>query len=118
MIGMEVHVALKVFLSLASVVVLGVLVKMYDALVLKPNKLRSALAKQGISGPPPKFLLGNIMEIKRSREAVAVVEAESANTQSPVSHNCGAVLLPFFDPWRRTYGISLFLFCFYYEAML
>ncbi|KAM7501687.1 hypothetical protein LguiB_000591 [Lonicera macranthoides] len=110
---MEVHVALKVFLSLASVVVLGVFLKMYNALVLKPDKLRSALAKQGISGPPPKFLLGNIMEIKRSREAVAAVEAEaeveSANTQPPVSHNCGAVLLPFFDPWRKIYG-DVFMF--------
>ncbi|KAK3025842.1 hypothetical protein RJ639_041290 [Escallonia herrerae] len=102
---MEVHVLLKVFMSLAAIGFLGILARLYHALVVTPNRLRSSLKKQGISGPPPKFLLGNILEIKRSRDAVS----KAATTEAPDSHNCGSALLPFFDPWRKQYG-DVFMF--------
>ncbi|KAL2544612.1 Cytochrome [Forsythia ovata] len=41
----------------------------YNELVIKPKKLREMLRKQGINGPPPKILFGNILEIKKSRNA-------------------------------------------------
>ncbi|KAM7521955.1 hypothetical protein LguiA_011857 [Lonicera macranthoides] len=99
---MEIQIALKVLTSIGVIGVVGVIFRLYNALVRKPNKLRSILRKQGISGPPPSFLLGNIMEIKRSRDSVA--KASTPTTEPPVSHNCGAALLPFFDPWRQKYG--------------
>ncbi|KAK3039865.1 hypothetical protein RJ639_028258 [Escallonia herrerae] len=102
---MEVHVLLKVFMSLAAIGFLGILARLYHALVVTPNRLRSSLKKQGISGPSPKFLLGNILEIKRSRDAVS----KAATTEAPGSHNCGSALLPFFDPWRKQYG-DVFMF--------
>ncbi|KAK2980411.1 hypothetical protein RJ640_025257 [Escallonia rubra] len=92
-------------MSLAAIGFLGVLARLYHALVVTPNRLRSLLKKQGISGPPPKFILGNILEIKRSRDAVS----KAATTEVPDSHNCGSALLPFFDPWRKQYG-DVFMF--------
>ncbi|XP_060176325.1 cytochrome P450 714C2-like [Lycium barbarum] len=79
---------------------------LYSSLVTKPRRLQSALRKQGIIGPQPKFLLGNILEIKKSREAAAKV---ASNGDVVVSHNCGATLLPFFDQWQRQYG-DVFMF--------
>ncbi|KAM7521956.1 hypothetical protein LguiA_011858 [Lonicera macranthoides] len=98
---METYTVVKVLMSIGVIGVVGLIFRLYNGLVRKPNKLRSILRKQGISGPPPSFLLGNIMEIKRSRDSVA---KSSTTTEVPVSHNCGAALLPFFDPWRQTYG--------------
>ncbi|KAH7515574.1 hypothetical protein FEM48_Zijuj10G0041100 [Ziziphus jujuba var. spinosa] len=36
-----------------------------DALILKPKRLRSILGKQGIRGPLPSFLLGNIPDMQK-----------------------------------------------------
>ncbi|RVW24137.1 Cytochrome P450 714C2 [Vitis vinifera] len=50
----------KLFISIALVGVLGLFFRLYNALVVKPKKLRSILRNQGISGPPPSFLLGQV----------------------------------------------------------
>ncbi|KAK3027365.1 hypothetical protein RJ639_040964 [Escallonia herrerae] len=84
---MELHILFKVFMSIGVVGFLGVFLRLYHALVVKPNRLRSLLKKQGINGPPQKFLLGNILEIKRPR-AEAVTKA--ATNGPPAFHNCGA----------------------------
>ncbi|CBI35565.3 unnamed protein product, partial [Vitis vinifera] len=92
----------KVFISLALAGVLGLFFRLYNALVVKPEKLRSILRSQGISGPPPSFLLGNIREIKKSRSTA--VKDSSTDT-----HNCAAALFPFFEQWRNKYG-QVFMF--------
>ena len=50
----------KVFISLALLGAFGLFFRLYDALVVKPEKLRSILRNQGINGPLSSFLLGNI----------------------------------------------------------
>ncbi|KAJ9676382.1 hypothetical protein PVL29_025082 [Vitis rotundifolia] len=92
----------KVFISIALVVVLGLFFRLYNALVVKPKKLRSILRNQGISGPPPSFLLGNIREIKESQSTA--VKDSCTDT-----HNCAAALFPFFEQWRNKYG-QVFMF--------
>ncbi|KAG6434977.1 hypothetical protein SASPL_106622 [Salvia splendens] len=91
---------------LAAVVALRLLFLIYNAVVAQPRKLRSTLRRQGLSGPPPALLLGNIMEMKRARDAAAKVAPVSG---PPAAHNCGAALLPFFDEWRERYG-EVFVF--------
>lgn len=95
-------ITVKVFISLALAGVLGLFFRLYNALVVKPEKLRSILRSQGISGPPPSFLLGNIREIKKSRSTA--VKDSSTDT-----HNCAAALFPFFEQWRNKYG-QVFMF--------
>ncbi|KAJ9705546.1 hypothetical protein PVL29_003547 [Vitis rotundifolia] len=92
----------KVFISLALAGVLGLFFRLYNALVVKPKKLRSILRSQGISGPPPSFLLGNIREFKKSQSTA--VKDTSTDT-----HNCAAALFPFFEQWRNKYG-QVFMF--------
>ncbi|KAL0458977.1 UNVERIFIED_CONTAM: cytochrome [Sesamum latifolium] len=99
--AMEIQLLCKLLVSVVCVGLLGLFFRLYNALVAEPGRLRSALRRQGLRGPPPTFLLGNILEMKRARDAAA--KAAAANGP-PTSHNCGAALLPFFEEWRKTYG--------------
>ncbi|XP_059664359.1 cytochrome P450 714C2-like [Cornus florida] len=104
---MEVHTLVKMFISFAVIAVAGLFVRLYNSLVAKPGRLRSMLRKQGISGPPPTFLLGNIREIMKARNGPE--KAPAASDEPPVYHNCAAVLFPFFEQWRKQYG-QVFMF--------
>ncbi|KAL3517933.1 hypothetical protein ACH5RR_020522 [Cinchona calisaya] len=95
----------KLLISAAVIGFVGLLFRLYNALVAKPERLRAALRKQGVSGPKPSLLLGNILEIKKARDAAAKNTTDGA----PVSHNCGSFLLPFFDKWRKEFG-EIFMF--------
>ncbi|KAI3468375.1 hypothetical protein Pfo_025038 [Paulownia fortunei] len=81
--------------------VLGFFVHFYVSLVSKPKKLRKILRQQGIDGPPPKILLGNILEIRKSRDAAE--KALVNHPHPPVIHNTASVL-PFLEQWREQYG--------------
>ena len=97
---------------LMSILVLGLvglLLRLYDALVKKPERLRSKLRKQGISGPPPTLLLGNIREIKKARSSSTTAKLPSS--EPPSSHDCASALFPFFEKWRKQYGILLLQSC-------
>ncbi|GFZ13386.1 hypothetical protein Acr_23g0017710 [Actinidia rufa] len=98
---MEVHILAKAFISLAFVGFLGLFLRLYSALVAEPRRLRSKLKKQGISGPPPSFLLGNIGEIKKARTAKV---KDVPTGCPPTTHDCAVVLFPFFEKWRKLYG--------------
>jgi cytochrome P450 len=98
---MNIELIIKLFITIGFLGIFRLIFKLYNSLVRKPNKMRSILKKQGIKGPPQSFLLGNILEIKRSRDSVK--KSLSPLTETPV-HNVGALLLPFFDPWRQKYG--------------
>ncbi|CAI9784771.1 unnamed protein product [Fraxinus pennsylvanica] len=96
----------KIFISIVLVFVLGLFMHLCSVLVIKPKKIREILRKQGINGPPPKILLGNILEIKNSRNADE--KSPTNHSHPPVSHDSAAVF-PFFQQWRKQYG-QLFAF--------
>ncbi|RVX22968.1 Cytochrome P450 714C2 [Vitis vinifera] len=77
----------RLLISVAVVSVLGLLVRLYQVLMLKPERLRSKLRKQGIRGPAPTILLGNIREIKKK----AVSTARASEGAPSLSHNCDLV---------------------------
>ncbi|KAH0663492.1 hypothetical protein KY284_028423 [Solanum tuberosum] len=95
-------------LAITLVCVFGLLFHLYNSLITKPRKLQLALRKQGVIGPQPKFLLGNILEMKKSCEAAKKIVS---NGDVVDSHNCGATTLPFFDQWQKQYG-EVFMFSF------
>ncbi|XP_047951317.1 cytochrome P450 714C2-like [Salvia hispanica] len=88
-------------ISTIAALVLGLIVHLYVSLVAKPTKIQKVLNKQGINGPPPKILLGNILEIKKSRDAAAANTASESGP--PALHNTTSVL-PFLEQWRKKYG--------------
>ncbi|CAK9142340.1 unnamed protein product [Ilex paraguariensis] len=95
---MDIHIVLKVLVSITVVGIVGLFIRLYNALVAKPKKLQAALRKQGITGPPPTILLGNILEIKKSRTP------KSPTCGAPENHDCANVLFPFFEKWQKQYG--------------
>ncbi|KAH7542857.1 hypothetical protein FEM48_Zijuj02G0119800 [Ziziphus jujuba var. spinosa] len=88
--------------SIAVVGLIGIVVRLYNVLVIRPRRLRSLLAKQGISGPPSTLLLGNIMEIKKSR--ARIISGLAPTGESPADHNCSGVLFHFIEQWSNKYG--------------
>ncbi|XP_042960015.1 cytochrome P450 714A1-like [Carya illinoinensis] len=94
--------AAKIFIAVAFLGFAGLFVRLYNALVLKPDKLRSALRMQGITGPPPILILGNTWEIKKALSTTVMAPVG----EIPVSHNCAALIFPFLEQWRKEYGVS------------
>ena len=102
----------KVFISLALLGAFGLFFRLYNALVVKPEKLRSIMRNQGINGPPSSFLLGNIKEIENS-------QSKAVKNSSIDTHNCVAALFPFFEQWRNKYDRIKFssFFFFYLDSL-
>ncbi|KAK9283928.1 hypothetical protein L1049_012185 [Liquidambar formosana] len=105
---MELLVLLKIMLTVVLLGIISLLIYVFDILLLKPERLRSKLRKQGISGPPPSFLLGNIRDIKRKPQS-KVSTAPCEEVQVVLTHNCSSTLFPSFEQWRKEYG-PIFMF--------
>ena len=103
--------------ALLTLIILGVFVlfiRLYNALILKPKKLRAILKGQGINGPPSNFLLGNIKEIRKAQTNTA---RELTDT-----HNLSGFIFPFFGEWRNKFGklirvlkLMLYIFIFIWQ---
>ncbi|KAF8380788.1 hypothetical protein HHK36_028282 [Tetracentron sinense] len=86
----------KIVFSLALLGLFGLFMHLYDILWLKPERLRAKLRRQGIRGPQPWILLGNIPEMKKIKSTVAA--------NFPKEHDCASTFFPFFKQWREEYG--------------
>lgn len=101
--------AMEILFSLIGIGVVALFLRLYNALVAKPEKLRCILRKQGISGPPPTVVLGNVLEIKKYRSANSNAPAVVCGGV-PKEHNCARHLFGFFEPWQDKYGELSFPF--------
>ncbi|OVA20272.1 Cytochrome P450 [Macleaya cordata] len=85
---------------------------MYTVLVLKPERLRSKLRSQGIRGPPPTLLVGNLRELKKIQSTTVVDQSSHQenknNKMIVISHDWGSTVFSCFERWRKAYG-STFL---------
>lgn len=93
---MELPMVVKVFMSLAFLAVFGLFIRLYDGLVKNPKRVRSILSKQGIDGPLPTFLLGNVWKMKKAMSRKGKAPAKKA----PVYHSCADAIFPFLNQWR------------------
>ncbi|KAL2549953.1 Cytochrome [Forsythia ovata] len=66
-------------------------------------RLRWRLEKQGIRGPRPCFLYGNVPEMQRI-QASSIKSSVAENTGLLVAHNYTSTLFPYFEQWRKQYG--------------
>ncbi|XP_050282053.1 cytochrome P450 714C2-like [Quercus robur] len=96
---------LKVMVTIALLGFFSKLIQICDALILKPERLRSKLRKQGIRGPPPSFLLGNINDMKKMKSTASKTQPG----EQALTHNCASAIFPFLDLWKKQYG-STFMF--------
>ena len=90
-----------------AVALIGIVIRMCDALIFRPERLRSKLREQGIRGPPPAFLLGNIRDVKEAQSKVS--KASREGEQVIISHNSSNTPFSFFEQWSKKYGIDQLL---------
>ncbi|KAH7672429.1 Unspecific monooxygenase protein [Dioscorea alata] len=78
---------------------------LYGFLWLKPERMREKLRKQGMRGPPPSLLFGNITEMKKIQMEEKGLIGSSANVMVDYS----VALFPYFKKWRNEFG-PLFMY--------
>lgn len=100
----------RITLTVALIGILSVIISQWVVLMWRTERLRAKLREQGIRGPPPSLLLGNLREMRRSsnkpqcREEVVDGQVENAGRSCAITHGCSSKLFPFFDRWRKKYG--------------
>ncbi|KAK9114922.1 hypothetical protein Syun_021719 [Stephania yunnanensis] len=63
-----------------------------------PRRIKKAMAKQGIHGPQPQFLVGNINDV------ASLVAKFTSHDMDSIHHDIGARLLPHYVEWSKQYG--------------
>jgi len=109
----EDFVAMKLVFSVAVVGVLSWILYVYGSLWLESQRVRKRIQMQGIKGPPPSFLYGNLSDMQRIQAQAATLAKASISTSKGsdqyVAHDYTATLFPYFEHWRKQYGTLLFL---------
>ncbi|OEL13828.1 Cytokinin hydroxylase [Dichanthelium oligosanthes] len=65
---------------------------------LTPTRIGRILAGQGVRGPPPRLLVGNL------RDVSALVASATAGDMGSLSHDIVGRLLPHYVRWSKMYG--------------
>uniref|UniRef100_A0A7N0T0M6 Cytochrome P450 n=1 Tax=Kalanchoe fedtschenkoi TaxID=63787 RepID=A0A7N0T0M6_KALFE len=86
---------------------LWMILHVYRVLVSNPRKIRARLERQGVRGPRPSVIFGNIPEMKRimQLQALKSTESESGDSlESSLQHNWPPKIFPYYDKWSKEYG--------------
>ncbi|KAH7537712.1 hypothetical protein FEM48_Zijuj03G0122100 [Ziziphus jujuba var. spinosa] len=102
---MEVYLVLKMISSIVLVGLLGFLLYIYNSVWLKSERVRKKLRVQGIRGPPPSFLYGNLPEMQRIQ--LQAMKAPTHHTDNEfVAHDYTSTLFPYFEHTGLIYTYS------------
>ncbi|XP_022756881.1 cytochrome P450 714C2-like isoform X1 [Durio zibethinus] len=100
----------KLILSIVLGAFVGLLFHLCNGVFVKPKKLRLKLQNQGIKGPYPSFLYGNIHEMRRIQlQALSAANSTQKDQKAAIAHDWFPTLFPYLDKWRNEYG-SVFLY--------
>ncbi|XP_072998294.1 cytochrome P450 714C2-like isoform X2 [Typha latifolia] len=98
------------WLTLLPVVITGfmglALFQFFNVFWLRPEKLREKLRLQGIRGPKPTLIYGNILEMKRIQQEAKKDPMEGSDR---FVINYVSTLFPYIIHWRKAYG-PIFMF--------
>ncbi|KAL6495325.1 hypothetical protein OROGR_029888 [Orobanche gracilis] len=97
----EMMIAAKTVFSLVFGGLLVFFLRIFDASIFKPRRLRSKLEKRGFKGPVPSLLYGNIPEMER----IILLQKPLSAAQDEISHDWFASVFPHLERWRNEYGV-------------
>ncbi|XP_042381258.1 cytochrome P450 714C2-like isoform X1 [Zingiber officinale] len=80
----------------------------YFILWIRPQRLRDKLRSQGIHGPPPSFLHGNIPEMRSILHEHKLKQAQAEGSVS-LTADYSSSLFPYLSYWKKKYG-PIFMF--------
>ena len=99
--GLSLMAAAAMVLSLAVLLFFFIFLHLLESLLWKPERLRAKLRKQGIGGPSPSILIGNVPEIKKIRALTSAAKNTEANS---ITQGWASNLFPHLEQWRNRYG--------------
>lgn len=107
--------ATKIILSVVLVGFIGLFVHLYNVLVLKPKRIRSKLQSQGIRGPSPSFLYGNIPEMvkiqrrhqQQQNYPTTPKDHCGEGAAAALAHDWPATVFSHIEEWRQEYGMNI-----------
>ncbi|GAV71499.1 p450 domain-containing protein [Cephalotus follicularis] len=97
----EPYLIMKIVVSVVLGGLVGLIFHLYNVLWLRQERSRSKLQKQGITGPPPSFLLGNIPEMTRIKLQVAPRDEQNVGF---IAHEWFSTVFPHIIKWQNEYG--------------
>jgi hypothetical protein len=74
------------------------LVPMVQEFVLMPRRVKRVMGRQGVSGPPPQWLMGNMAERKKMVKEVQQKDMEVGD------YDILPRIVPFHVAWTKQYG--------------
>lgn len=96
-----------VALTTLLVIFLGLLVRIaYDTLScywITPRRIKKMMEKQGVRGPKPRPLIGNILDM------ASLVSKSTSQDMNTIDHDIVGRLLPHYVAWSKIYGMYLLL---------
>ncbi|KAJ6841804.1 SPX domain-containing membrane protein-like [Iris pallida] len=96
-----------VFLVAFLFISLSFVLYLYTVLWLRPQRILHVLKKQGIDGPRPRFLSGNLSEMRR----MTLMAAKNiGGDDHPMNQDYAKTLFPYMYQWRKTYGQTFVFF--------
>ncbi|KAJ9672208.1 hypothetical protein PVL29_025729 [Vitis rotundifolia] len=105
----EVYSSSQMLMTCLSAFLIGLwgilFVRVFNDILVKPNAIRWKLRRQGIRGPPPSFVTGNIPEMGR---IMSMAKAPSSESPPPLDFSSPRIF-PYFSKWTKQYG-STFTF--------
>jgi cytokinin trans-hydroxylase len=99
--SMAALVTLMVVFSPLLVLILRAIWVALSYYCLTPIRIRWVMARQGVHGPPPRPLIGNLRDIS------ALVAQATADDMPSLSHDIVGRLMPHYVLWSRTYGETM-----------
>lgn len=94
----------KMAITLALVGIVSLVLYLCEFLLWKPARLRSKIVKQGITGPPPSFLIGNLGALQKKPTPEVSERPSEGDAPVILSHDNTRTLFPIFEEWRKQYG--------------
>ncbi|CDY12618.1 BnaA02g12860D [Brassica napus] len=91
-------VSVKYVLVIVMTLILRVLYNFIWCYYLTPRRIKKLMERQGITGPNPRFLTGNIIDISK------MVSYSVSDHCSSIHHNIVPRLLPHYVAWSKQYG--------------
>lgn len=85
----------------------GLLFHLFNRVWLKSKKIRKKLQMQGIKGPPPSFLHGNLTEMHKIQ--FQATKTASNHADQILAHDYTSTLFPYFEHWRKEYGMNKYV---------
>ncbi|EEF46810.1 cytochrome P450, putative [Ricinus communis] len=100
---MEVSLALTLIVSSVVLLLLAVcfIIHLYKTVLLSSQRLKTKLHVQGIRGPSPSFLYGNLSEMQQ----IQLKAMKAQNHGEIVAHDYTSSIFPYFEYWRKQYGL-------------